>query len=463
MILFFSLALLASGAKAQEGSPPLREAASPPAKLWRSLERKSGQAEERLARQTRRYLDRVARREERLRKRLLREDSLRARELFPGDAAARYRRLAETPAGSDPYARVYTGHLDSLTTALRFLEEGGVSGTAQAQALSSLEALQERLDRTDHIRQALEQRERELLERLQGTGLSGRLKPLRKQVYYFGAQADELQKSVSEPGRLEAALLRQLAKDPRFQSFFQARSQLGGIFNLQGTGPEAAKPGIQTLTSVGEALRDRFGEAGGDLLEPFRETQERLGSLLGQGGGIGPSEAEAHGFRPNGQRARPLLQRLEYGFNVQSQGARHALPASSELGGWLGYRLHDRASAGLGASYRLGWGSGIRDLRLSHQGLGLRTYGEYRLGGRYLAYAGYELNHRPGPRRAVLPPAAGDTAGGRWQPSGLAGLAVKYRLRGSARGSMQLLWDFLSYRQAPRTQAVLLRVGYQLR
>jgi hypothetical protein len=48
-----------------------------------------------------------------------------------------------------------------------------------------------------------------------------------------------------------------------------------------------------------------------------------------------------------------------------------------------------------------------------------------------------------------------------WQKSGLIGLTKKYKV-GKKNGNMQLLWDFMSYSQVPRTTALKFRVGYLL-
>jgi len=49
-----------------------------------------------------------------------------------------------------------------------------------------------------------------------------------------------------------------------------------------------------------------------------------------------------------------------------------------------------------------------------------------------------------------------------WQQSGLIGLTKMVSLRGKTikKTKVQLLWDFLSYYQLPRTQPVKFRVGY---
>ena len=49
-----------------------------------------------------------------------------------------------------------------------------------------------------------------------------------------------------------------------------------------------------------------------------------------------------------------------------------------------------------------------------------------------------------------------------WQQSGLLGLSKVLDVKSKffKKTKLQLLWDFLSYQQAPRTQAVVFRIEY---
>jgi hypothetical protein len=49
-----------------------------------------------------------------------------------------------------------------------------------------------------------------------------------------------------------------------------------------------------------------------------------------------------------------------------------------------------------------------------------------------------------------------------WQQSGLLGLSKVFDVKSKffKKTKLQLLWDFLSYQQVPKTQAVLFRIEY---
>jgi hypothetical protein len=112
----------------------------------------------------------------------------------------------------------------------------------------------------------------------------------------------------------------------------------------------------------------------------------------------------------------------------------------------------------VGASYRVGWGRGWNNLRLTHEGVGLRSYVDMKLKGSLYLSGGYEQNYRTSFQSIQQ---LKDYSA--WQSSGLLGLSKKYRVSKKVKGDMKLLWDFLSYQQIPKTQAVLFRIGFNLK
>lgn len=70
---------------------------------------------------------------------------------------------------------------------------------------------------------------------------------------------------------------------------------------------------------------------------------------------------------------------------------------------------------------------------------------------------GYEMNYRSGFQRI-----AEFKNKSAWQESGLIGMSKVLDLRSKIlkKTKVQLLWDFLSYRQVPKPATVLLRIGY---
>jgi hypothetical protein len=163
------------------------------------------------------------------------------------------------------------------------------------------------------------------------------------------------------------------------------------------------------------------------------------------------------GFKPNNQKTKSFWKRLELGTNTQSQKSTSFFPATSDLGLSLGYKLNDKSVVGIGASYKLGWGRGWNHIKFTSEGAGLRSFVDCKLRGSFWISGGYEANYKTAFNR--IDELKTFNA---WQQSGLLGLSkvVNIKTKFFSKTKLQLLWDFLSYEQVPRTQALLFRVGY---
>ena len=171
------------------------------------------------------------------------------------------------------------------------------------------------------------------------------------------------------------------------------------------------------------------------------------------------------GFNPNGQKTISFLKRLEFGINIQAQRSTDFFPTTTDLGLSIGYKLNDKSIIGVGASYKIGLGHGWNDMELSFQGGGPRSYVDWKLKGSIWISVGYEMNFKSELRGIRIPSPFGrgqeKTA---WQQSGLVGLSKVFDMKNKyfKKTKLQLLWDFLSYRQMPGTQPVVFRIGYVL-
>jgi hypothetical protein len=174
--------------------------------------------------------------------------------------------------------------------------------------------------------------------------------------------------------------------------------------------------------------------------------------------GTGSSDAEMpEGFKPNNQKTKSFLQRIEIGSNFQSVKSNGLMPVTSDLGFSIGYKLNNKSIIGVGASYKMGWGKNIRNIKISHQGAGARSFVDWKLKGAWWISGGYEMNYRSEFRNVTQ---LKDYSA--WQQSGLIGLSRKIPVKTKffKNTKLLLLWDFLSYDQVPVTQPVVLRVGY---
>ena len=480
LLLLLSVVMSFGLAAEAQDSPRLDRALSLPNKLFAALDKKCRAVEDKLTHATDRYLRKLQRQEEKLRRTIKRKNPVLARELFP-NLDSSYQALRHSTGALSKYGSVYSSHLDSLQTALHFLEStSAVSAVkdkfspALQQNLKSYQALQQRLNASEQIRSQLVKRQQQLKEQLSQLGMLQELKQFRKQVYYYQAQLQEYKALWEDPQKLEEKLLQVVRQVPAFKDFFREHSQLGQLFALPG-GSRAGNgnasgslAGLQTRASVNQSLVNRFGssqQVTQALQQNVQAAQGQLNQLKQQlskyaTGSYGNSrqDPELPNFTPNQEKTRSLRARLELGFNVQSQKARYSFPAMSDLGLSLGYKLHQNAVIGIGLSYKLGLGRGWDHIQLTHQGIGLRSYLDVKLKGSLYISGGYERNYLS--QIQHIQQLKEESS---WQQSGLIGLSKRYKAGGKLKGEMKLLWDVLSYQNRPQSQPVVFRIGYSLK
>ncbi len=173
--------------------------------------------------------------------------------------------------------------------------------------------------------------------------------------------------------------------------------------------------------------------------------------------GGGSSDIDMPNFKPNDQKTKTLLKRLEVGVNVQTTRANGWFPSTTDLGLSLGYKVSNKMTVGVGSSYNIGWGSSINHIHFSSQGISLRSFIDVQIKKNIYISGGFEESYTtPFTSLAQLETTS------MWQRSGLIGLSKMVSLPGKVvkKTKVSLLWDFLSYSNRPPTQALIFRVGY---
>ena len=473
-IMLFVLLLCCVSGFAQDSTSTTDKILAFPDKLFTALDRKTRSLESKLDKGMEKYLFRLQKEEEKLKKNLYRKDSTVAKQLFD-NVSDSYQELKIMPAGFDKYSALYSGHLDSLSTALSFLKGSNIADLASnpklQKTLDHYQSLQGKLNQSDAIGKYIGQRQQLLKEQLGKLGMIKELKKYKEQVYYYGAQVREYKQAFENPSKLETKLMEVLSNTAVFRDFFARNAQLGQLFSLPtSTGATAVSmAGLQTRAMLERELTQRFGSGAAvtqRLQQNVRGAQSEINALKdkaaqyssGEYGNRGSTDMEVPDFKPNSQKSKSFLKRLEWGTNLQTQRGSYLFPITSDIGLSLGYKLNDKSSLGVGTSYKLGWGSGWDNLRITHQGVSLRSFIDYRLKGSLFISGGYEQNYRSAIHS--MQQLKDQSA---WQSSGLVGVSKKYKVSKKVKGSMQLLWDFLSYQQIPKTQAILFRIGYSLK
>jgi hypothetical protein len=432
---------------------------------------KAGQA---LNKKTERALLKMEKEEKRLNEKLAKIDSLAAKKLF----SATEKKYAELRDKLNKKAEQlnpenlssYVPYLDTLKTTLSFLETKGNSLLSQSSptkeklrnTISKVNNLNSELAKVQSIQQYLRERRQYLKEQLSQFGMVKQLKKMNKELFYYGEELKELKETLKDPKKIEAKALAVLRELPVFKKFMQQNSQLASLFSMPGgsNADPASFAGLQTRASVQQFIQTSLPINGGNG-QQFLTQQLQSGNsqLSKQKNSIRfPELAENYGempdFKPNMQKSKSFLKRLEYGANIQFGKTNHFLPNTGELAVSIGYKLNDKGIVGIGSSYKLGLGTGINHIKFTHQGFGMRSYIDWKIKGGFYISGGYEKNNLPQLNNVVAPIRLST-----WQESGLIGISKKYPVGKKRKGNFQVLFDFLSYKNIPRSQPILIRTG----
>lgn len=443
-----------------------------------ALEKKYSGLEKLLQKQSQQLLKRMQKKEAKLQKKLKGKDSVAAKQML-AQSQQKYKELEaklNNKSGSSLQnpLKEYIPGLDSLQTGMRFLEQakGKIPGLPadkleQVQALNKqIKSLQAQLQQANDIKAFVKERQQQLKDQLGKYDLGKQLGGINKEVYYYQQRLQEYKELVNNREKLEEKALAALREVPAFKSFMQQNSYLSQLFpSTPGSSNGAGLAGLQTRTQVQQLISQRLGtpagsgNGGNPLQAQLQAAQGQMDALkdkVNKLGGGNSDLAMPDGFKPNSQKTKSFLQRLEYGFNIQSQSSNNILPSISDIALTAGYKLTDKSILGIGASYKLGWGRPFNDIHISSEGVGLRSFVDIKAKGSIWVTGGYELNYLQAFSKLddLKKPDV-------WQRSGLLGLTKKYKV-GKKQGNLQLLWDFLSYSQVPKGTAIKFRVGYTL-
>ena len=461
--------------------------------------------------QSQKMLAKMQAKEDKLRRKLKGKDSTKAKELFNTDVEERYKNLQNKLTGKMDSSikhpmQQYIPGLDSLQTALDFgltpapllTQRDGlpIDKIEQVKALSGrIQQLQGRMQQASDIQSFIRERESSLKAQLQNTGLAKQLTSINKEVFYYQQRLSEYKNLLNDKDKLKDKLLSTVRSLPAFQKFWQKNSFIAQLFPMPGLTPALSPPeeggltalaGLQTRAGVSQQLTQRFGggltppgegEIGGGsssyLQQQMQGAQSQLNTLkdklsskLGDLGGEGVnSDMTMPDFKPNEQHTKTFLQRLEYGFNVQSQKGSSFLPTTTDFALTVGYKLDDTKAIGMGVSYKMGWGSGFKDIQITNQGIGIRSYCDVKAKGSFWLSGGFEYNYLQSFSSLSSIYNNIDV----WQRSALLGVTKKIKItppslwgksKKTSESKIQFMYDFLHNEQNPPSNGFLFRVGW---
>jgi hypothetical protein len=444
---------------------------------------KADQVQQKLDKKSQKALQQWQRQEAKIQRKLAGIDSLKAKQIF-ANAGQQYKQL-EQKLQQTGNLKQYIPSLDTLATSLKFLQQNPqlLSQTKEAQqklteALGKVKGLEGQFGKAEEVKKFLQYRQQYLKEQISGLGtrisgqFGGQFKHLSKQAYYYNEQVKQYKALLKDHKKAEKKALALLSKTKLFKDFMRKSSQLAALFRLPGDPndptAQASLAGLQTRAQVSNLIQQQIAAGGPNARQQFQQNlQEAQGQLsqlknklnqLGKGGST--EDIMPEGFKPNDQKTKSFLKRLELGTNIQSQKASGYFPTTSDIGLSVGYKLNDKSIIGIGASYKLGWGKDIKHINITHQGAGLRSFVDWKVKGSWWMSGGYEMNYRSEFNQVEQLKNLNS-----WQQSGLVGISkvVSLKTKFFKKTKLQLLWDFMSYDQVPKAQPIVFRIGYAWR
>jgi hypothetical protein len=476
-----ALCLATTATYAQSVDSAITKLTNFPSKFFSRINRETSSLNRQLTRQTERYLQRMARKEEKLRAELYKTDSAKAAVLYPQDPKQQYAALIQK--FKQDSSRVFTSmgpeylaRADSLQAALSFFNKNpdlmNTSPALQAKmqaSLASLQQLQAKLQAADAVKQFIQSRKAQIQQTLSRfthlpSGITSVVTGYKKQAYYYADQVRTYRAMLNDPDKMAQTAIALASKVPAFSGFMKKNSFLAGLLGIPpGYATDKATEGLQTRQQVLAMIQSKIGSSSGGGAASLQNSinsakaniaklQTKLSKLGGGGGGM-----DVPDFKPSDQHSKTFLGRLQYGFNIQTTRGTYYFPNYSDIGLTLGYNLGNSNSVGIGASYKVGLGTGWQHIAISSQGVGLRSWVDIHVKKSWSATGGYELNYlQPFSAFKDIQQLTG------WTQSGLIGVCKTISLKTKClkKTQVQLLWDFLSYSQVPQQPPVIFRVGY---
>ncbi len=424
----------------------------------------------RIEKKTAKLLRKLRNEERRLKQKVQQKDSSVARRLFD-QSESEYQKLFalvndSSKLNGNRIIGNYIPYLDTLQTSLGFMNQIN-SGRSSSEleklhsAVKNVEILRGKFDQAALIQQFLRQRRQYLKDQLSKLGLFKELKRLNKEVYYYSQMIRDYKELISDPKRIEKEVIKGLVRIPAFKKFFSQNSELASMFGIPvgtGNGNARSLTGVQTRFSAQQAIQNN-----GSGPNPAQFIQQQLQSANSQISearnkisfvDLSGNPEPIPDFKTNQQKTKRFVDRIEFGANIQFGKVNQVLPASGDFAVSAAYKINDKSSIGIGSSYKLGIGT-LKHIKFTHQGFGLRSFLDWQIkGGLYIA-GGYERNYLP--QLEDIPLAREPDT---WQQSGLIGLTKKTQLGKNKNHFIQLLFDFLSYQNFPRSQPILFRTGF---
>jgi len=378
-------------------------------------------------------------------------------------------KIKEGKSIAENYRVRYDEYRDKLTTQLKYLDQqkdklkDDMIRTVAATN-KKIKELDEDVKNSDALEQFIKKRKKELIdEGLKYIGKSKYLMKINKESYYYIETVRNYKEIFNDKKKAEETVFTVLNNIPAYKKFAQQNSLLVSLFPMPANyGGSQSLAGLQTRAGVNNMMQARIASGGPNarqqVSQNIQEAQAQLNSLkekVFKAGGNN-SDMMLADFKPNNMKTKTFKQRLEFGSNFQFSKPNGYLPTTADIGFTMGYKLSEKAMAGIGASYKVGFGT-IQHISITHQGLGARSFIDWKLKKQFFLSVGFEFNYNAQFKNIEQLKNFND-----WQQSALFGLSKKLNVKSKfIKGTkFSILYDFLAKQHIPTTDAFLFRIGY---
>ncbi|GAB2831059.1 hypothetical protein [Ferruginibacter profundus] len=441
-----------------------------PLKYIHQVDKKIDKYSNRIANKTEKTLTKLSKWENKIHSLLLKVNPEAAQRLFANNQltfAAALEKYKKGEAVVAAQRMKYDEYRDKLTTSLGYLEqqkekldEKLIAPVKKARQKAT--ALEEQEANSEAMQQFIKERRKQLMDQaLQYLGNNKYLQKISKENYYYIEILKNYKAIFNDKKKAEETALTILNKIPAFTKFVQQNGMLAKLFGSSSAGgatPNLA--GLQTRASVNALIQEQIAAGGPNareqIMQNIQAAQAELNKLKDKVLKAGGNNTEIPDFKPNQTKIKTFKQRLEFSNNFQFAKNNSLVPTTADIGLSLGYKLNDKSVIGLGASYKIGLGS-IQHISISHQGIGLRSFVDWKLKKQFYISGGYEMNYNAAFKNIQQLQSFND-----WQNAGLVGLTKKITVKTKwTKGTkLQLLYDMLARQHVPVSQPVVFRVGY---
>ncbi len=449
-----------------------------PDKFIKGIDKKIDKYSSRITKKTTKTVEKLARWENKIKQQLERVSPETAKRLFGNGQITFSVLLQKMKEGENvlkKYHTQYDAYRDKLVTSFKYLDQQKENLDSKlleplAKARGKTDELSETVDNTEAIQQFIRERKKQLLDcAFQQLGKSKYLSKINKESWYYFETMRNYKQLFNDPEKAEQTAKGILSKVPAFQKFVKENSMLASLFKKpQNYEVAEALQGLQSREYMQTMMQGKIASGMEDARQAVSkniqlaeaELNKLKEKVIKKSGNT--AEINMPDFKPNTQKTKTFLQRIEYGSDMQFARTSSILPATSDLAITVGYKLNDRSTVGLGASYKVSLGN-IQRIRISNEGAGARSYLNWRLKKQFFISSGYEMNYfTTFQANSNARPSSGSNFKRTWQQSALFGLTKKININSGFLKStnVQVLYDFMGSRNSPATQSLLFRIGY---